>query len=223
MKLSELNDLDFNDAGGWPPTIKAIAILIVIAAVGAAGYWFDSKVLLEELDASERKEQELRQQVTRKQKVLANIDAYRAQLRELKGMLDTMLQQLPTRTEMPDLLEDISNTGRVNGLDFELFKPEGEQPRDFYAAKPISIRARATYHQFGAFVSSIAAMSRIVTLEKAKLSADVSRERGPKNSIAAAEDESLIIEATLQTYRYLDEDKESIAPATEAEPSERNG
>ena len=194
MNLSELNDLDFNNAGSWPAAIKAVAILLVIAAVGAAGYWFDTKDLLSELDASRHIEQELREEFTRKQKVLANIDAYRAQIEELKGLLATMLKQLPTRTEMPDLLEDISNTGRSNGLAFELFKPQSEQPRDFYAANPIAIRARATYHQFGAFISSIAALSRIVTLEQATLS---------------GKDDALLIEATLQTYRYLDEETDT--------------
>jgi type IV pilus assembly protein PilO len=192
MKLSELNDLDFNNAGNWPTVVKALAVLLVVAAVGTAGYWFDSKSLLEELDAAQRSEQQLRQKFIRKQKVLANIDAYRAQLDELSGMLATMLQQLPTRTEMPDLLEDISNKGKTNGLIFELFKPQNEQPRDFYAAKPIAIRAKANYHQFSAFVSAIAAMSRIVTLESATLS--------------SGKDDNLLIEATLQTYRYLEEE-----------------
>lgn len=191
MKLSDLNDLDFSNAGSWPTIVKAVAVLLVVAAVGTTGYWFDSKSLLEELDAAQRSEQQLRQKFIRKQKVLANIDAYRAQLEELSGMLATMLQQLPTRTEMPDLLEDISNKGRTNGLTFELFKPQNEQPRDFYAAKPIAIRAKANYHQFSAFVSSIAAMSRIVTLESATLS---------------GKDNDLLIEATLQTYRYLEEE-----------------
>ncbi len=197
MTLSELNGLDFNNAGSWPLAFKLIAIVLVIVAVGAAGYWYDSEALLEELDASRQTEQELRLKFQRKQKVLANIEAYRAQIAELKDMLASMLQQLPTRTEMPDLLEDISNTGRINGLEFELFKPQPEQPHDFYAAKPIAIRARANYHQFGAFVSNIAAMSRIVTLENAKLKGE--------------EDESLRVEATLQTYRYLEEETDETA------------
>jgi len=127
--------------------------------------------------------------------VLANIDAYRAQIKELEGMLNTMLRQLPTRTEMPDLLEDISDTGVFNGLEFQLFRPEAEQPRDFYAAKPITIKARAYYHQFSAFISSISALSRIVTLEKATLA-------------SAGADAPLSIDATLQTYRYLEDDSQ---------------
>ena len=200
MNLSDLNDLDFSTAGTWPLPIKIFALLIVIAAVGGIGYWYDTTEQLMELEKVERVELQKRQEFERLQKVVANLDAYRAQIEELEAMLQVMLKQLPTRTEMPDLLEDISNTGRRNGLAFELFKPEMEQPRDFYAAKPISIRARATYHQFSAFVSSIAALSRIVTVENANI---VDTEAGQTDQ--GVPSESLLIEAKLQTYRYLDE------------------
>ena len=143
---------------------------------------------------------------------MANIGEYRKQLEELQGLLDTMLKQLPTQTEMPDLLESISDTGKVNGLVFSLFKPEGEVPRDFYAAKPISIRATGTYHQFSEFVSSVAALSRIVTLEAANLSRPTTNNR---NQPLDLDNETLSISATLQTYRYLDAD-ESDDTATQS-------
>nr|MDQ2697049.1 type 4a pilus biogenesis protein PilO [Pseudomonadota bacterium] len=165
MNLSDLNNLDLNNAGRWPLPARIAAAVVVAAAAGALGYWWDTRSLLEELDGARRTEQQLRDEFVKKQRVMVNIDAYRAQIEELNASLDTMLRQLPTGTEMPDLLEDISNTGRTHGLDFELFRPQSDQPRDFYAAKPIAIRARASYHQFGAFVSSIAALPRIVTLE----------------------------------------------------------
>jgi len=110
---------------------------------------------------------------------------------------------LPTGTEMPDLLDDVSNTGKKNGLDFELFKPEAEQPLDFYAAKPITIKAKATYHQFGSFVSGVAALPRIVTLENVTLSsAGMGKDGKP---VAGVKSETVDIQATLQTYRYMDE------------------
>lgn len=206
MNLSDLNNLDFNNVGQWPALAKGIAVAVIIAVVAGAGYWFFTQHELEDLDKSRHTEQQLRQEFQAKQRVMANIDAYRAQIEEMQKMLKDMLRQLPTRTEMPDLLEDVSNTGKRNGLNFELFKPENEQPREFYAAKPISIKAHGNYHQFGAFVSNVAAMSRIVTLESATLNVEQTKDR---KAAAAASEKPLVIEATLQTYRYLEEDAET--------------
>jgi type IV pilus assembly protein PilO len=212
MNLSELNNLSIQNAGSWPGSIKAFVVVLVITAVGALGYWLDTSELLSDLEAVRTTELKLRNEFSQKQSVMANIDAYRAQLQDLQGLLNTMLRQLPTGTEMPDLLEDISNTGKVNGLTFELFKPEVEQPRDFYAAKPISIRARGTYHQFAAFVSSIAALSRIVTLENATI---IAPRDDPNRRIVSQDDgdadDVLRVEAILQTYRYLDDEMEPPA------------
>jgi type IV pilus assembly protein PilO len=216
MKFSDLNNLDFNNAGGWPPLAKAIAVIIVIAAVAGFGYWIDTSSQLDSLESVRATERQLRQEFVEKQRVITNIDAYRASIETMRTNLDTLLRQLPTRTEMPDLLEDISNTGRKNGLNFELFKPEAEQPREFYAAKPISIKARASYHQFGSFISNIAALSRIVTLESASL-LDLQQQQQQSGSRPAAVSKPretakpLLIEATLQTYRYLDESEAATA------------
>jgi type IV pilus assembly protein PilO len=213
MNLSELKDLDFSNVASWPPLAKAVAAVLMIVVVTGLGYYFFTRHQLESLNSVRLTEQQLREEFMAKQRVMANIDAYRAQIEEMQTTLDAMLRQLPTRTEMPDLLEDVSNTGKQNGLQFELFKPEDEQPREFYSAKPISIRARANYHQFGAFVSSVAALSRIVTLENATL-VDPQQTGNRSNTTASASVASsrpLVIEATLQTYRYLDEDTEEGA------------
>lgn len=202
MNMSELNNLDFNNAGAWPFPIKIVASVIVAAAVGAFGYWYDTQHLLTELETARQTELQLKEEFKKKQEVMANIDDYRKQLEELQGLLDAMLMQLPTRTEMPDLLEDVSNTGKSNGLVFELFKPEDEQPRDFYASKPITIRARGTYHQFSEFVSSVAALPRIVTLQKATLNNAATGAQATTTG-----NDELLIDATLQTYRYLDADE----------------
>jgi type IV pilus assembly protein PilO len=208
MNLSDLNDLDFSNTGSWPTPIKVIAIIFVIAIVAAAGYWFDTKDLLAKLEKVQIEEARLKDEFREKQKVVANIEAYRARLEELRGLLATMLEQLPTKTEMPDLLESISDTGKVNGLSFDRFEPKPEQPREFYAAVPIAIEARATYHQFGAFISSIAALDRIVTLENAALSTP---ERSRADNQDVMNESNLTIKATLQTYRYLDESDEEAA------------
>ena len=192
-----VNDLDFSNAGAWPPAFKAIAVLLVIAAVGAAGYWFDSKDLWAEYQRAQREEQNLKTQFESKQRVMANIDAYRVQLDELRGMLAEMLQQLPTETEMPDLLEDVSRIGVENGLVFELFRPEGEfNEGGVFISKPIAIRARANYHQFASFISDVSALDRIVTLESVQIEAET------RGNEAEQDEDELIIQATLQTYRY---------------------
>lgn len=209
MNLSEINlsDFDLRDAGEWPLPGKVILAVVVIAAVLGAGYYFFTGDQLDKLDQVTREEQGLRQEFIEKQRVAANLDSFRAQLKQMEADLEVMLRQLPTGTEMPDLLEDVSNTGKKNGLEFELFKPENEQPRDFYAAKPITIKAKGTYHQFGAFVSGVAALSRIVTLENATLTG-----AGGKGAKAKSGAEPLTIQATLQTYRYMDESAAASAP-----------
>ena len=209
MKLSEINlsDIDLREAGDWPLAGQLALAALVFAAVVGGGYYFFTAERLEELDRVAREEQQLRQEFIEKQRVAANLEAFRAQLEQMEADLEIMLRQLPTGTEMPDLLEDISNTGKKNGLEFELFKPEAEQPRDFYAAKPITIRAKGTFHQFGAFVSGVAALPRIVTLENATLSSAAAPGRGGRGGAPARQrdNEPLTIQATLQTYRYMDE------------------
>ncbi|MFO1433748.1 MAG: type 4a pilus biogenesis protein PilO [Candidatus Competibacteraceae bacterium] len=208
MKFSELNNLDFNNAASWPPLAKAIAIILIMVAVAGLGYWHSLSPSLDTLQSVRAKERPLRQEFIDKQRVMANLEAYRAQLNIMQETFTTMLRQLPTRTEMPDLLEDISNTGKKNGLTFELFKPETEQLREFYAAKPISIKARANYHQLGEFISNIALLPRIVTLQSVALS-EPPEPAGhkPQADKAAEKNKALLIEATLQTYRYLEEDE----------------
>ena len=224
MNLSEINlsDFDLREAGNWPLPGKVVLVVLVIAAVLGAGYYFLTKDQLEELDRVTREEQTLRQEFVEKWQTTANLEAFRQQLKQMEADLEVMLRQLPTGTEMPDLLEDVSNTGKKNGLEFELFKPEAEQPKDFYAAKPIIIKAKGSYHQFGAFVSGVAALSRIVTLENATLVGVAGKDAkagGAKKNIKLG-NEPLSIEAKLQTYRYLEE---TNAPAGDQKQQQKKG
>jgi len=217
MNLSEINfnDINIQEAGDWPIAGKAVLMVLVVAVVLGAGYYFLISDQLNQLDTVEREEQTLRQEFIEKQRVAANLEAFRSQLKQMETDLEVLLRQLPTGTEMPDLLENVSNTGKKNGLEFELFKPEAEQPRDFYAAKPITIKAKGSYHQFGAFVSGVAALPRIVTLEKATLTSAAAT-KGAKSGSGgkgATVNEPLIIEATLQTYRYMDENNTAASAA----------
>ena len=207
MNLSEINlsDFDLREAGEWPLAGKAVLMVLIIAAILGAGYYFFTDDQLQELDKVTREEQTLRQEYVEKWRVTANLEAFRKQIEQMGKDLEVMLRQLPTGTEMPDLLEDVSNTGKKNGLDFELFKPEAEQPKDFYAAKPITVKAKANYHQFGAFVSGVAALSRIVTLENVTLTSAATKDLAMRGQNIKLTTEPLDIQATLQTYRYMEE------------------
>lgn len=213
MNLSEINlsDFDLREAGDWPLAGKVVLMVLIIASVLGAGYYFLTNDQLEELDKVTREQKTLQDEFVEKWRVTANLEAFRQQLKQMEAELEVMLKQLPTGTEMPDLLEDVSNTGKKNGLDFELFKPQAEQPKDFYAAKPITIKAKGNYHQFGAFVSGVAALSRIVTLENATLVGVAGQGAPASGAKKNTNNEPLTIEATLQTYRYMDE---ANAPAS---------
>lgn len=215
MNLSEINlsDFDLREAGDWPLAGQLVLVVLVMLAALGAGYYFFTNDQLAQLEQVTREEQQLRQDFIEKQRVAANLESFRMQLKQMEADLQVMLRQLPTGTEMPELLENVSDTGKRNGLEFDLFKPEAEQPRDFYAAKPITIKARGTYHQFGAFVSGVAALPRIVTLENATL-AGVDTAKGAKTE-KTQNSGQLIIQATLQTYRYMEE---GDAPAKGAQP-----
>ncbi len=207
MNISELNDLDLDNIGRWPAAIKAVVVLLLVAGVLIAGYMLDTKDMIEQLARVQTEEGKLVREFKKRQRVVANLEAYEAQLEEMQISLDSMLRQLPTQTEMPDLLENISDTGLVNGLTFDRFKPLAEIPQEFYATQPISIQARGTYHQFGSFLSGVSALPRIVTVGDLKVR-PVKNDSGKKDGSDAAVGEELVMEATLATYRYLYESAE---------------
>jgi len=193
MNLSELNELDFDDMGNWPFAAKALGIAVICIAVLGGGYWFDTKDQLTELDRLEQKERKLKAEFKSNARKAANIDLYKQQMIDMKQSFGAMLKQLPSQTEVADLLVDISQTGLASGLEFDLFKVDNEVPLDFYAELPIRIRVTGEYHEFGSFVSGVAALPRIVTLHDFSIK-------------SAKESDQLIMEATAKTYRYIDEE-----------------
>lgn len=193
MNMQELNELDLSNIGDWPAIVKAILILILCGLVGAGWYFYDIEGRYVDLQRVEKTEQDLRKDFEEKQAKAANLDAYRTQLAEMQESFGAMLRQLPNRTEVADLLVDVSQTGLAAGLEFELFQPQGEVPKDFYAELPIKIRVVGNYHEFGEFVSGLAALPRIVTIH------DVQIQRRPNTA------DQLVMEAMARTYRYLDE------------------
>ena len=192
MDIPSVNDIDFNESGEWPLIGKIVAGLLIFAVIWGAGYYFIIKDKRVELAQLEKTETELRTSFEIKQSKAVNLEAYKEQMKEMELSFASMLQQLPRKSEVADLLVDISRTGLVNGLEFELFKPEEERPIDFYIELPITMRVTGTYHQFAEFISGIAALPRIVTLHNFKM--------GPLTS-----DGNMTMDITAKTYRYFDE------------------
>ena len=197
MDLSELNELDLSNIANWPLPARIFVIVLVFVGVLGAGYWLDIKDQRAQLEKSERKEVELRTTFENRARKAANLEAYEQQLAEMRESFGAMLRQLPNKTEVAELLVDISQTGLAAGLEFELFKPQAEVPKEFYAELPISIRVKGDYHEFGEFVSGIAALPRIVTVH------DV--------NITENKEGKLTMDILAKTYRYLDEEEEGGA------------
>ena len=197
MNLSDLNELDIKNIANWPKPARVFVVALVFFAVLGLGYWLDIKDQRASLQQAEAKEQELRRTFEMKAKKAANLDAYEQQLAEMKESFGAMLRQLPNKTEVAELLVDISQTGLAAGLEFELFKPQTEVPKEFYAELPISIRVKGDYHEFGNFISGVAALPRIVTVH------DI--------NIEPEKDGKLTMDILAKTYRYMDEQEEGGA------------
>lgn len=164
LKNFDFNDLDVNNAGIWPAPLKAIVMLIVFALVLGGTYWFVVKDQYLSLAQVERKEQDLRDQYEQKAHRVANLEVYRNQMVEMEETFGALVRQLPSDTEVPGLLEDITNTAVGNGLALQQIQLQPEIQRDFYVELPINISATGQYHELGSFVSSVAGLPRIVTL-----------------------------------------------------------
>jgi len=196
--LEELQNLDMNDIGRWPFIFRAAAVAIVAVVATAAGvYFFVIEEKVPVLERAEAEEQELRTVFEARQRKAANFAAYQEQLAEIERSFGTMLQQLPGKTEIPNLLVDISQTGLAAGLQEKLFQPMPELPKEFYAEKPIKIRLDGSYHELGNFVSDIAALPRIVTLHDIEI--------GPAENDGSFD--NLTLNVTAKTYRYLEDDE----------------
>jgi type IV pilus assembly protein PilO len=200
FSLEDVNNIDINDLkhiGTAPPVIKGFLIILLCVIVAVAGYFLVTTPKLEELKKVEKEEVNLKSVFDEKAAKAANLDAYKQQLDEMRQSFGALLRQLPNKTEIETLLTDISQTGISSGLEIELFKPEGLIPKDFYAEYPIKLRVTGRYHQFAQFVSGVAALPRIVTLQ------DIEIEPAEKDSGV-----KLAMELTAVTYQYLDETEE---------------
>jgi len=202
MDLSEikLDELDINDLkkiGSAPAPVKFAIIIILCIGLLVAGYFLDTTEQKIQLDKVIAEEQELREVFASKQAKAANLEAYKQQLDEMRTSFGTLLRQLPNETEIETLLTDISQTGISAGLDIDFFKPEGLRPQEFYSEYPIKLKVTGRYHEFAEFISGVAALPRIVTLQDIEI-----RPSDPKGGV------KLTMELTAITYQYLDESTE---------------
>jgi type IV pilus assembly protein PilO len=159
---ANLNDPD--SIGIWPAAVKMLLVLLLFTGALGAGYWFHIKNLQVELARTRAVENELRNSLENKAILAANLEAYRQQMMEMQAQFGSLLGQLPSQTEVPGLLEDITFTGVGSGLEFSSIQLQSEVAREFYVELPISIAVNGGYHDFGAFVSGVASLPRIVTL-----------------------------------------------------------
>ena len=186
----DINDLDINNAGIWPAPIKAIVVLIIFGLIMGGGYWFFIKDQYVQLDRVEKTEQDLRKKYEEKAYQVANLEVFKAQMVEMEETFGALVRQLPSETEVPGLLEDITNTALGSGLALQEVKLQAEQKRDFYSELPINIRVSGSYHELATFVSSVASLPRIVTLHDLTIKP------------TGGDGEQLDMQVVARTYRY---------------------
>ncbi len=197
--IDEIQSLDTENPGGWPNSVKVASLIFLVALILFGGYWFFVKDMKAKLENLQKKETELKNTYTFKYQKAAQLDAYKEQLEEMEIILQSMLRQLPSKNEMSDLIVDVSQTALASGIENELFEPGAETLKDFYAEKPISLKMKGNYHEFGNFVSGVASLPRVVILTMHDISL-----KPLGDSIQGGR---LLLEGTAKTYRYLDDEE----------------
>ncbi|MGZ5049616.1 MAG: type 4a pilus biogenesis protein PilO [Methylobacter sp.] len=205
MNLSEVN-WDFNAAGTWPLPVKIGAIALICMLVFGGGVYYDTLDQLAALDASEKKEAELKQSFETKQKKSVNLQDYQDQLAQIETELADMIRQMPTKEEVANLLTDISQTGLASGLEFRLFKPGAPIRKDFYSELPINIEVIGKFDELGLFVSGLASLPRIVTVHDVNM---IPESKDNKNDTSG----KMKMVAVVKTYNETAEGAESAEAA----------
>jgi len=201
MTLDDLKNIDFNNPAAWPTPVKIGGIALICVVLLFLGYYFLISDELDQYSQEQKKEETLKQTFLDKKALAINLPAYKQQMEDMHQQFGTLLRQLPNKTEVPNLLVDITQAGLGRGLNFVLFKPEKEKPQEFYAELPISIKVTGSYHELGQFVSDLAALPRIVTVGDINITAD------------AKSSNVLTMAANARTFRYLEpEEIEALKP-----------
>ena len=217
-----LRDLDINSIGSWPRQAQLVFCGFVALLIVALGWWLFVRDKGNELEGLEGQEQTLRADFEKKQGRAANLGPLKQQLAQMEQQLQQMLRQLPSRTEMPDLIVDISQTALATGIQNELFQPGPETKKEFYAEKPIALRMVGTYHQFGAFVSGVASLPRVVIMTMHDISLQPKDAKTNPNA-RIGPNSALELAGTVKTYRYLDEEETQAQEAKTAKGKPKKG
>ncbi len=196
--VAELNSLDPKNPGAWPLYVRIAVVVVLMVALAGGGYYQFVTPLLDELATEQAKEPGLKQTFETKQRKVAALDALKEQLADMERSFGAMLRQLPSKAEIANLLIEISQTRLANSLEEELFQPQGESPKEFYAVVPNRIIVHGTYREMGGFVSDVAALPRIVSVEDVDIK-------------PVGKGDQLRMTAVAKTYRYLDENEIAAA------------
>ena len=189
MNLEDLQNIDINDIPSWPLPIKLVAITVVCAVILVGGYFFLISSQLDIWETEKKTEQKLKKIYLVQKARAINLPAYRQQMEDMERTFDSLRRQLPSKTEIPDILVDITQAGLGRGLQFSLFDPGKETKKDFYAELPIRLVIKGSYHELAMFISDIAALPRIVTIGSIQIKGKAPR---------------LTMSAIAKTYRSLD-------------------
>lgn len=196
LREFDINDLDLENIGSWPMPVKIIMWTLAFVAVLVLGYIYHIQSLQENLQSAQKDEIELKKEYEQKAFQAANLDAYKKQMEEMEESFGALISQLPSDTEVPGLLEDITNKGLLNGLEFSSISLRNEVVKEFYVELPISLIARGKFHDLGAFVSGMASLPRIVTLHQFT----INKEGGDSGMLS--------LNITAKTYRYKNDEAE---------------
>lgn len=195
LRKIELSELDVNNLGSWPAAVKFITCILLLVAGLGLGYYFYLQDLQLQLQQRQAQEETLKQEFSNKAAQAANLDAYKVQMKEMEESFGMLLRQLPSDTEVPGLLEDITRTGLESGLEFEEIKLQPEVVQQFYIELPIQVSVVGAYHDLATFVSAVASLPRIVTLHDFEIKQFKDEENSSK----------LAMSVVAKTYRYNDE------------------
>ena len=203
-----LNELTVENIGSWPVSVKVALVSVVCVAILGLGYFYDTKKQVQHKSNLVKTEVHLRKDFETKQHLAVNLQKYHIQIIKMRRTFGDMLRQLPSKTDVPGLLEDISKTGVASGLEFKLFDPVHEIQHEFYAELPINISVVGNYHQLGEFVSNVAALDRIVTLHNLIIveRKNEKQRRNAKKPVINFDDR-LLMNITAKTYRYTEENE----------------
>ncbi len=218
MKLSDLRNLDRNNIGSWPDSVKYAACGLLFVLLLFLGWWWSISGQSDTLAQKQKQEIDLKKDFHDKQLKVVNLEKLKTQLDDMREILRQLLRQLPGKTEMPELLDDVSRAALSAGLETQLFEPGAETIQEgFYAEKPITLRMLGTYHQFGTFISEVARLPRVVILTMHDVALKPTQAAGGKGSPAPG---MLTLEGIVKTYRYVDEDEaEAAAPKKPGAPA----